>query len=221
MRWHGKRVLSIFLFSLSLCILSVMKQSDSVVAHPQVSTKVENTPIASVVSCSDVAYAKELPPPGPACERELFARRGKPYMFTARAGIAFGVSSAPDKPGRLYLWVDNQTEKAINLYTCCAQTLYEYIDIYSSDGHRVLSKREQEIQKARSQGIEDPPQICTCSGSAFVQPHTVAILDSDDISSWYSLPPGRYIISERNPPALYNLGPNVPRVPLGLAILLP
>jgi hypothetical protein len=39
-------------------------------------------------------------------------------MFRERDGIAFGVSSGPDKPSELYLWADNQTDKALSLPFC-------------------------------------------------------------------------------------------------------
>src|SRR5882757_8738962 len=180
MRWDWKTAVSTLVLSTLVCILSFMPQSEAVVALPEASGNFVDKPIPSKINCTDVGYAKELPPHGPACEKELFARRGKPYMFPVRDGIAFGVSSAPDKPSTLYLWVENQTEKTINFFTCCGQTIYEFIDVYGPDGHRVLSEREHELQKARLKGIEDPPQICTCSGTSSTKPHTVEILDSDD-----------------------------------------
>jgi hypothetical protein len=140
--------MSTFLLSIMVCILSFMNQNDPVGTRPQPSPNFGLKPTASKISCSDLANAKELPPPGPACEKELFARRGKPYKFPARDGIAFGVSSEPDKPSTLHLWVENQTEETVNLHTCCGQTLYEHIDIYASDGHRILSKVDQDEEKA-------------------------------------------------------------------------
>jgi hypothetical protein len=221
MRWDGKPVVLTIVLSPLVSILSIMLQSGVEVAHSQASGGFVDKPIPSEVMCVHGAFAKELPPPGPACEKELFARLGKPYMFPARNGIAFGVSSDPNKSTRLFLWVDNQTEKSINFFTCCSQTLYEYIDIYGPDGHRLLNKQEHVIKLNRLKRIEDPPQICTCAGSPVVPPHNIDFIDSDDISPWYDLPPGRYIISERNPPALYNLGPDAVHVPPELAISIP
>jgi hypothetical protein len=179
----------------------------------------------SKVSCADnKPFAKPLPSPGPACEQEVFARRGRPFMFPARNGIAFGVSSEPDKPSSLNLWVDNQTDKAESLYFCCASTLFDHIDIFDSRGHRVMSKTDQIEQKARAEGrtIID---ACTCSGWSAIPPHTIQIFVSADISQGYALQPDRYTISERSPRPPYNLHPDenegAPKVPLGLAISIP
>jgi hypothetical protein len=195
---------STFPSSILACILFFMNQSARVDARPQASGTPDTKSIQSAVSCSDTPYAKELPPPGPACENELFARRGRPVMFPARNGIALGVSSSPDKHSALYLWADNRTSEAVTFYVCCVVTLFDNIDIFDSEGHRVLSRADQAEQKARSEGLQTE-QICTCSGWSVVPPHTIQLVASADISDGCTLQPGRYTISERNPPALYNL----------------
>ena len=63
-------------------------------------------------------------------------------MFSPRDGIAYGVSVAPDKPGFITIWMDNQTERPQNLYICCNATFVRYIDIYDQRGQRILSKTE-------------------------------------------------------------------------------
>jgi len=143
-------------------------------------------------------------------------------MFPARNGIAFGVSSEPDTPSSLILWLDNQTDKSEDFYFCCASTLFEHIDIFDSQGHRILSKTDHIELKARSEGHE-VLQVCTCSGSLAVPAHTIQMFDFADLSLGYDLPPGQYVISERNPPAVYNLDADKHEgshhAPLGLAIL--
>ena len=162
----------------------------------------------SKISCTDIEpLAKDLPSAVPACENELFARRGRPFMFHARNGVAVGVSYRLDKPAKLYLWFDNQTDKAETFYTCCGSTLFEHIDIFDSEWHRVLSAADKAEQKARSEGRQTV-QLCTCSGSFSIAPHTIRLVDLAEITLGYTLQPGRYTISERNPPAPYNLTPD-------------
>src|SRR5580693_5149716 len=117
-------------------------------------------------------------------------------MFPARDGIAVGVSSGSDKPAALYLWADNQTDKAETFYICCVSTLFENIDIFDSEGRRFLSKGDKAEQKARSEGRETV-QVCSCSGWFSLPPQTIRLVDSADVSQGYTLQPGRYTVSER------------------------
>jgi len=138
-------------------------------------------------------------------------------MFSARDGVAFGVSSSPDKSSALYLWADNQTGKAVSLYGCCVSTLFELIDVFDSEGHKMPSKTDQADQKARSEGRQ-LVQVCTCSAWYSVPPHTIQLVYFvyADISEGYVLKPGRYTITERNPPAPDNVkshGPETARKP--------
>jgi hypothetical protein len=56
-------------------------------------------------------------------------------MFSAHDnGVAFGVSSAPDRPRDLTLWVDNQTDTSMTFFVCCSAFLLTQIDIYNSAG---------------------------------------------------------------------------------------
>jgi hypothetical protein len=191
--------------------------------HPSTAGKT-STIIESTVACHDVSNAKPLPPPGPACERELFARRGRPFMFAARAGIAYGVSFNPEKHSELYLWAENRTDQASDyLLFCCEATLLDAIIIYNSARHRVLSKSDELARKALSEGRELVP-VCTCSGSVIVPAHTIQLFDSADISADYSLGPGRYIISARNPPGFHlksDWSDDLPQAPAGLEVSIP
>jgi hypothetical protein len=204
------------------CVLLLLGQNVPVGAGPQAPSIPESKSIESTVACGEMSYAREVPQRGHTCEEELLAKRGRPHMFLARNGFAFGVSSNPQKPTALYLWANNQTEKAVMLLVCCGSTLFEHINIFDSSGHRVPSKLDQSEEKARSDGKQFV-RTCTCSGSVSVPPHSIELIDFyDDISIWYSLPPGRYTISERNPPAPYILKEDENgTAPEGLRISIP
>jgi len=193
-------------------------------ARQQASDQADPKSGESVVACTDNSKkASELPPPGPQCATEEFAKRGQPFMFPAHDGVAFGVSSGPDKPPTLYLWTDNRTEKDVDLLICCVSTLFEHIDIYDSAGVRLLSKLDRAARKAGWDGkvvVEE----CTCSGWVLVPPHTIKFLESADISDGYVLSSGRYIITERAPSSGLNPRPEAQAAasaPSGLAISIP
>lgn len=193
--------------------------------HQQASRRADAKSSESIVACTDNSKKpSELPPPGPQCAKEEFAKRGQPFMFPAHDGVAFGISSDPGKPSTLYLWTDNRTEKDADLLICCVSTLFEHIDIYDSTGVRLLSKLDQAARKAGWEGrvvVEE----CTCSGWVLVPPHTIKLVESADVSDGYVLPPGRYIITERPPVA--GLNPKLEAqtaassAPSGLALSIP
>jgi hypothetical protein len=151
----------------------------------------------SIVACVDSSKsAAELPSPGPACEKSEIATRGEPFMFSENDGLAFGISANPAKAGTLYMWADNRTYKPIELYLCCNSSLFERIDIFDSDGHRLMSKDDEVLQKAHLEGTQTI-EVCSCSGTVSVPPHTKQFVMSADISAAYTLPPGRYTVGER------------------------
>jgi hypothetical protein len=205
-------------------VLILPNQSGIAEVHRASSANSDTKSGESKVACSDNSKpAGALPPPGPQCEKDEFAKRGRPFMFPANRGVAFGVSSVPDKPSTLYLWADNQTAKAESLYVCCISTLFEHIDVYDAEGHRVLSKVDLPEQKANS-GEKVTLQGCSCSGWVLVPPHTIEILEYADISDGYLLPPGRYVITERAPAAPSNPTSEVQKAaspPPGIAISIP
>jgi len=207
-----------------VCILALLNQNGPSDSRSQEPDKATTAAIASKIACADGPNAKALPPPGPACEKEQFARHGRPFMFPPHSGIAYGVSAAPGKESALYLWADNQTGDAVSLLFCCVTTLFEQIDIFDSEGHRLLSKRDLAEQKARSDHRQTV-DVCSCSGWSSVPPHTVQLFVFADVSEGYSLKPGRYTISERYPAASYNLSPDerdsAPRSRPGLSISIP
>jgi hypothetical protein len=86
---------------------------------------------------------------------------------------------------------------AMTLYVCCISTVFEPIELFDSEGHRVMSKSDHIVQNAHSKTV----QQCSCSAWVVLPAHTFQILGSADISDGYQLRPGRYTISERNPPS--------------------
>ena len=146
---------------------------------------------SSEASKSEVACADSTKR-GPDCAKQEFSKHGYPVMFPPDLTIVFGISSDPAKPSDLYLWADNQTDKAQRVYVCCTSTLLEHIDVYDSNGHRVLTKTEIDTLEGKAFTV-----VCSCSGWISVPPHTIRSVDSANISAGYSLSAGHYIITEK------------------------
>ena len=179
-----------------LLIFPVSQNAAVKTTHPPLSGDSKpNSIVACVDSSKSVA---ELPPPGPACEKSEFAARGEPFMFSENDGLAFGISANPAKPDKLYMWADNHTDKPIELYLCCNSSLFERIDIFDSDGHRLKSKDEEALEKARRVGtLMQTIDACSCSGWVSVPPHTKQFVMFAEISVAYTLSPGHYTVGER------------------------
>lgn len=160
-----------------------------------------HAPPQSTISCLASSPVAVVPPYGPSCEKELFAKCGRPFMFPAHAAIVLGISSALDHSTNLCLWGDNRTSKPVNVGVCCTAFLFAHIDVFDSSGHRMMSAADQSAAKAH--GVQT--ESCTCNILFTVPPHTMEILDPADLSENYALPAGRYTIGERYPPASYNL----------------
>jgi hypothetical protein len=143
-------------------------------------------------------------------------------MFPAQNGIAYGISSAPDNPSNLSLWVDNQTPAPQDFLLCCISTVLDHIDIYDERKHRILSESDKFEQKARAEG-RPTAKACSCSGWATIPPHIIAYLGSADLSRGYALPPGKYTVSERKPAGDANFNTESPgnSVPPGLSVSIP
>ncbi len=215
-----------FFCSILAVLLFSVISSNSGQAHQQAPANADAKSSESIVACTDNSIPpSELPLPGPQCAKEEFAKRGQPFMFPARRGVAYGISSNPGKPSTLSLWADNRTEKGVELLICCVSTLFEQIDIYDSAGVRLLSKADQAARKAGLEGGVVVGGGCTCSGWVLVPPHTIKFLEFADISDGYVLASGRYIIAERPPVSGSNPKPEAQTAassaPSGLAISLP
>lgn len=152
-------------------------------------------PSSSNVVCIDNSKPKsQLPPPGSRCAEEEFTKVGRPAMSPPHDGIALGVSSPPNNPQTVYVWMDNQTDKPQSYYMCCRGTFLDDIDVYDSAGHRLISKDEQTEQKICAEGGEIV-RSCSCSGFASIAPHTLQVIDSGNLTDSYVLSPGPYFIA--------------------------
>jgi hypothetical protein len=150
---------------------------------------------SSKVVCIDYSKpASALASPGPQCEKEEFAKNGRPVMSPTSRGVAFGVSSPSGKPTIVHVWMDNQTDNPQSYYMCCATTFLDAIDVYDSGGHRLLSKSEQGVRKmcAAGQVFE---KSCSCSAIFSIAPHTMQVVESGSIEEPYELQPGRYFVT--------------------------
>jgi hypothetical protein len=166
-----------------------------------------NRTLVSKVACSDNTTLLPDQRTPQACAETDFAVYGRPVLFSLRDGLAYGVSLAPDKPGLVTIWMDNQTEKPQTVYVCCNATFVRYIDVYNRSDQRVLSKLEIANTKPESAPFysRDPRALagCGCSGRSTVPPHSLKVVDHGDLKSSYTLTPGRYTIVEY-PPRLAN-----------------
>jgi hypothetical protein len=147
------------------------------------------------VACVDLFGTSGPLPDGKGCEEELFTRRGRPVLFSAHDGVAYGVSANPNDNSTLYLWADNRTTQTVRVLTCCAETLFEHIYVFDSLGQRVLSKADHRLSTG-----ERMVKVCTCSPAFSIPQHTIQLVDAAEISREYVLKSGSYTISERFPP---------------------
>lgn len=198
--------------------LSLVGPSKLVGVPRQASANMDSQASQSKVACVDNSKRpSELPPPGPECAKQEFSKLGHPVMFPPHGGVAFGISSEPNKPSELHLWTDNQTDKTEYLYVCCISTVFDHIDVYDSQGHWALSKAE-----AAAKG-RPTAEVCTCSTTLSIPPHIIEFVDSANISDGYSLPAGRYVITEKGsaPRPEGQTAPGQSAATLGLAITIP
>lgn len=146
---------------------------------------------SSKVPCFDNTKPKsELPPPGPQCAEQEFAKRGRPAMSVSDSGVALGVSSQGGNPTTVYIWLDNRTDKPQSYYMCCRASFLNQIEVYDSAGHRLLRKGERAGQEICDRELA----MCDCSMLASVAPHTLQVVDSGDLGDGYLLSPGRYFV---------------------------
>ena len=177
----------------------------------------------SRVECHDSSRPKrDWPLPGPECAKEVFAKFGQPFMFPAQNGIAYGISSAPDNPSNLSLWADNRTPTPQDFLICCASSVLDRIDVYDEKGNRILSVSDKLEQKAQAEGAPTT-KVCSCSGWSAIPPHVIAYLGSAKLADGYTLPSGKYTISERKPAGKANFStePSGNSPPAGLSVLTP
>ena len=206
-----------------LFVLSVFSGQGTPSKAPHQSSILWREGDPSRVECYDNSKPKrDWPLPGPECAKRVFAKFGQPFMFPAQNGIAYGISAAPDNPSNLSLWVDNQTPAPQDFYLCCISTVLDHIDVYDEKRHRILSESDKFEQKAQAEGTPTV-KVCSCSTTVAIPPHIIAYLGSADLSRGYTLPSGKYTISERKPTgeASFNTEPPGNSLPAGLSVLIP
>lgn len=151
--------------------------------------------IPSKVACSDSTTLSRDQRSPEACAKSDFALYGHPVMFPPRDGVTCGVSVAPEKPGSITIWMDNQTEKPKTRGSCCNATFIVYIDLYDQSGRRIPSDLET-FNAAHHPTQLRAVGLCTCSGFVTVPPHSVKVIDHGDFATSHKLAPGQYTIIE-------------------------
>jgi hypothetical protein len=144
-----------------------------------------------VLCVGDTGMRPELSVQGPQCANEEFRKRGTPVMAPANRGVAFGVSSSPERPTRLYIWLDNQTDELQPYYACCGSTFMLAIDLYDAAGQRVPQDWEKPGNKLC--GVQGGFG-CGCSAILCAAPHTMKVVDDGELQRGYALSPGQYFV---------------------------
>jgi len=152
----------------------------------------------SKIACVDnTKRLSDLPPPGPECAKQEFEKRGRPLMSAAQNGIAYGFSSPQNGSTTVYMWLDNQTNESQTYSTCSTSNVINAVDVYDSAGRRLLSRQDQDKQKICAEhkefSLEFLP-MCTWTKMVIIAPHTMQVVDSNDLQSSYVLSPGRFFI---------------------------
>ena len=109
-----------------------------------------------------------------------------------------------DEPIPLYIWTNNSSDHPIELGSCGAEPAYLKAGgfvLYDAYGHRVLNKRQTASDKqckADPSGYYNPLE-CTLNLGPFLFPAHTCANSRIDLTKDYELPPGKYIISTRDP----------------------
>jgi hypothetical protein len=147
-----------------------------------------------------IAAAEPLPKEFAA---EISADTGQPVIF-GRGPVTWGLSTKDvsyGEPIPVLLWLYNSTDEPQPVMRCQDIDCFWLSDInlFDSTGHRVLSIAEQKEPKLRDSGRV---RISSYHLPIYIPPHTLvhgrfSKQDHDfarDLQSYYSLPPGRYLI---------------------------
>ncbi len=157
---------------------------------------------------------------------------GVPRFFAPHDGLRYGVSfptNSDDWPGpyreressaqfhanyavSLYIWVDNQTSSEAPVGSCSMFARWN-IDVWTVSGERMLSHREEKDRMLW-------PDHFSCPADAIlrVPAHSCAVVtEIDDLRDLYTLPAGRYTVTER-PAQGQPLKPPSPNTGLNFAI---
>jgi hypothetical protein len=149
----------------------------------------------------------------PDCDKPGLLKMGRPAMMPRAEHLAFGLSLAArsfekGQPVPLHLWVDNTGDGAAAVWTCMDLDFFKGrgFDLYDAYGHRLLRKREVELQE---QFAKDPRTravqgawSCTRNFQIEIPAHTCVNGDNYDFTAQltqeYDLPPGEYTVHVRD-----------------------
>lgn len=136
---------------------------------------------------------------GASCQDLNIDKYGEITFFARHEGFAYGISTPKVKLGEheelhVYLWLSNESNRALELYVCCGIPLLNEIQIVDSSGKRLVSGWEMHHQKTKAAA-----EVCNCSWGVIAQPGSCRLIDSgvlNSLSNAYSMPPGAYAIME-------------------------
>lgn len=181
-------------------------------------TTVPSSPPSAPVPSTRIRQTPVLGPLGVSCKDEKVDLYGKITFFARHAGVAYGISTRTtkledDEDLRVYLWVSNQSNRSVEQYVCCGLPLLEQIQVVDSTGKRLVSSYEMLRNSTKA-----PPEVCSCSYGAVVEPGTCRVIDSGVVNGFHGngfrMPPGTYtIIEDPEPPHALPETPVYPKLP--------
>ena len=139
---------------------------------------------------------------------EISPDTGTPVILLSRGPLRWGISTRPAHAGQpvsVLLWIENTTDQPQSVATCTGiDRFWLYgIDVFDSFGHRVPSLTEEK-EKKPPPGKTLPGWIEMCTRNFAIQIPSRTIMHgtfsklpydfSRDLTTYYSLPPGRYIV---------------------------
>ncbi|HEY4379686.1 MAG TPA: hypothetical protein VGN01_05030 [Acidobacteriaceae bacterium] len=161
------------------------------------------------------------------CAQDITPDTGQPIFPFSGSRSNWGISTQPaafGQPVPLIIWIDNPTDQPLPVTTCNnLDYFFIYsIDIYDISGHRVHDKQQETTAHATS--APERPFSCTSNMTFTIPAHTCSHGNFSqrvfrDLTTRYTLPPGRYSIapSTRTPnnnTAPITLPDTTPRLPL-------
>jgi len=127
---------------------------------------------------------------------------GKITFFARHDGVAYGISTPKTtldehEELRVYLWLSNESQRALEFYVCCGQPLLNEIQVVDSSGKRLVSMWEQHHQRTKAE-----LEVCSCSHGEVARPGSCRVVDSGVLngSNGFTMPPGTYTIMEDSQP---------------------
>jgi len=179
------------------CLLVVLTAALSLRATGQQNTISPSQPSATA-SSKGWRPVPKLGSLGVSCQDVKPDIYGKITFFARHGGVAYGISApkvsvGEDEELRVYLWLSNQSDQALELYVCCGVPLLNEIQVVDSSGKRLVSAWEKHHQKTKAAA-----EVCSCSGGVIAQPGSCRVIDSGVLNfpNAYNMPPGTYTVME-------------------------